>query len=334
MGIKGLRKAIRRWCPAAESKTIFSALGESGMTTLAVDTPIFMHKSKAIGMPVAQYFGKMLDEFITNGFSAYFVWDGKPHELKAPELDKRRDEHARKKMRIDKLQARVVEAAAAADFGAAAALTEELDALSWSKPNSSDFRTVREVIEATDAWCDSCNFVNVNATHDAECAASTIVQEGKAQFVLTEDFDSLAFGAPLMVTGYSPVKKRDLLVYDLAKAQDVMAFTPRQWSEYCVLLGSDLCNGGATIRQLGMVRAYKLLKSKGSIEKILNDTSYEPMPGFLDNYKLAVTAFHTKDVGVLNKIHACANPGPPVQVVAESSISPCHGDSSVEAPSA
>lgn len=332
MGIKNLRKAIRRWSPAAETKTTFADLGESGMT-LAVDSPIFMHKAKAIGMSVAEYFNRMLHEFIANGYNAYFVWDGTPHELKGPELFKRRVEQKRKAMRISKLEAQI---ATDADFAFAAALSNKLNALSWSKPNMEEFRMVREIIEATDEFCDTCFFGNVNATHDGECAASTLVQEGKAQFVLTEDFDSLAFGAPLTVTGYSPIKKRDLLVYDLLKAQNDMEFTPQQWSEYCVLLGSDLCNGGATIRQVGMVRAYNLLKSKGTIAKILDETPYTPMPGFLENYQHAVRAFHTKDVRIMENLerYARANTSPiKFETIVESSIGTCTDNTSVEAPS-
>ena len=294
MGIKNLRKALRRFASKCETRV---SLSDYSGKTLAVDAHIFAWKAKAVKACVPEFFGSMISEFSAANVHALFVWDGVPTPLKREELANRRK---RQTMLMERYQAKVQELETRAsectgNLGEIAAIRRkirELKPVENIRPTSQDKQMARELVE-------SLGMENVDAQSDGEQSCSTLVRHGFADAVLSEDMDALAYGAPVLVTGYSPRKACEMFAYNHSVALEEMKMSREQFTEYCVLLGSDLCSGGATIKGLGMVRGFRELRKCGSIASILRQGRYLPNPGFVPAYRDAVRAFMADDPFVI-----------------------------------
>ena len=271
MGIKFLRKAIRRFSPDAE--TIVSSLSQFKSRTIAVDSMIFAYKARATRTPVDEYFSAMARDMHSHGIECVFVWDGKPLSLKDAEIGRRRKRSAEMDERQSERVALATEeletlkhevAIKRLDFASICLKKRRISELESvvSKPSrASMVPTKDDKVNAMRVVAEA-GFKNVMAEHEGEAHAAKFVQDGLAVTVLSEDMDVLPFGGNLL-TGYSPLStKKPLLHYNLASVLTGMGMSRKQFVEYCILCGSDLCI--PTIRGVGMVNAYNLMKKHGS----------------------------------------------------------------------
>ena len=306
MGIKNLRKAIRRFAKDAETRVM--SLSELENTSVAVDANIFAWKSKATQTPLEHYFAAMIADFERHNIRPVFVWDGMPHPLKQAELDKRKEEalksDARTASRCEELDDMILSresrlaSTPKSDFGTISMIMRELSSAkrerdrmvtrSSLKPTSKEMFRARCEIE-------SAGFSNVIATHDGEHLCATMVRRG-FHVVVSEDMDTLAYGASVL-TGYTPLRKYpEMFMYNFEGVLHGMSFTRQQFVEYCILCGSDLCCSGANLKGIGMVRAKQMLTKYGSIDAMMDTGKFTPTPGFTENYTAATRAFLSEDV--------------------------------------
>ena len=137
-----------------------------------------------------------------------------------------------------------------------------------SIPLSADYKALKQWLEKRGArW--------LVANGDAEKACSMLTIQGKADAVLSEDFDTLAYGGKKLITGFSLFS--DVLVeYDLATIQATLHFDHAQFVDFCILCGSDLC---LKIRNVGPAKARKFIAAHRNIEQTVQ---------FLDQKKYQV----------------------------------------------
>lgn len=117
----------------------------------------------------------------------------------------------------------------------------------------------------------------VQAPSDGEAAAAALTQTGKAYAAASQDYDSILFGATLLVrnlaiSGRRKIPNRDSYieiepeVIERAKVLEETNLTEEQLVDVGILIGTDFNPGG--IPGIGPKTALKLIREFGSLEKI------------------------------------------------------------------
>jgi flap endonuclease-1 len=196
-------------------------------------------------------------KFIEHGIKPVYVFDGQPLDLKRGELDKRR----------------ALKEKAAAELEAAVAADNAEDVERFTK------RTVRmEASHKTD--CEKLlrlmGVPVVLAPFEAEAQCAALARADKVYAAVSEDMDTLTFGAPRLVrklfASEKSMDKAPPMEISLDKALAGLGLTMDQFIDVCILSGCDYCD---TIKGVASISALKLVKQHGSLEKILENIDRE-----------------------------------------------------------
>lgn len=203
---------------------------------------------------VASRYSKLAAE---NACQFIFVFDGPPHPLKKAELERR-----------ERLRRRAFE--------------EYRQALSMGNFEKALSKAV-VAIKVDSGIIDSCKrlialmgFPVVDAPADAEAQAALMVTKGDAWAVSSQDWDSLLYGAGRLVryltlTGFEwlpskqEARKLEPELVELEKLLRVLGLTRKQLIEVAILSGTDY---NRPVRGVGPVKAYRLIRLYGSLEKL------------------------------------------------------------------
>jgi len=138
-------------------------------------------------------------------------------------------------------------------------------------------RLTDEMISGSKKLLDGMGAPWVQAPCEGEAQAAHIVQRGDAWAVGSQDFDSLLFGAPLLVrnlaiTGRRKLPGKDVYVevspelVELQTTLKELGITREQLVDIGILVGTDYNEG---IKGIGPKKALELVKKHGSMENIL-----------------------------------------------------------------
>ena len=116
----------------------------------------------------------------------------------------------------------------------------------------------------------------VQAPGEGEAQAAHLVQRGDVWAAASQDFDSLLFGAPMLVRNLAITGRRKLPgkdayievfpeVVELQKLLEELGITREQLVDVGILIGTDY---NAGIKGIGPKKALELVKEQGSIEQI------------------------------------------------------------------
>lgn len=202
MGIKSFSKFLDEY--AADAVRPINMQDMSG-TTISVDVSLFMHKfSYQIGSTISDCVQKFLTmhfRFTLHNIKAIYVFDGKPPIEKVHVLLKR----ARRKERLQSMGNQ------------------------RNRVTQEHYHRLKEVFKR-----EGINFLC--ATNDAEKTCAWLCKCMIADAVFTDDYDSLAFGAPIMVRGGN---KQTMHLIDRNKILAVTGFTDADFTNFCLLCGSE-----------------------------------------------------------------------------------------------
>jgi len=195
--------------------------------------------------------------FLSVGIKPIYVFDGEPPRIKREEAERRRmlREEASKKYEEALTAGRVEEARKYAQMSAT--LDEYL------------IKSAEELISLM-------GIPVVHAPSEGEAQAAYMVATGVADYVGSQDFDSLLFGGKMLVRNLTitgrrklPGKKAYVEVnpeeISLDEALKVLEITREQLIEIALLVGTDYTDG---IKGIGPKRALELVKSGLSLEDI------------------------------------------------------------------
>jgi len=116
----------------------------------------------------------------------------------------------------------------------------------------------------------------VQAPGEGEAQAAHLVQRGDVWAAASQDFDSLLFGAPMLVRNLAITGRRKLPgkdayievfpeVIELQKLLEELGITREQLVEVGILIGTDY---NAGIKGIGPKKALELVKEQGSLKQI------------------------------------------------------------------
>ena len=207
------------------------------------------------------------------GLKLVFVFDGKPSELKA-----------------DVIKARSERREAAMQKWEEAKVLFPEDAFKYAQASA---RIDATIVADAKTLLSFMGIPYVQAPSEGEAQAAYIVQNGDAELVSSQDYDSLLFGAPITVRNLSaPRKKAKLELVELKALEETQGIIREELIDIAILVGTDFNEG---VKGVGVKRALKLIKNHHSIENIISKAAIDTSAG-IENYVLVRELFLHPDV--------------------------------------
>ena len=202
---------------------------------------------------------------LEEGVLPVFVFDGVPPEIKAVEVERRKEKRTEAAIKYE-------EAKKAGDLEKA--FTYAMQATSLRK----------DMVEGAKHLLDLLGIPSVMAPSEGEAQAAHMSIKGDVWAVVSQDFDSLLHGAPRMVRNLTisgrrklPRKKQYIVVkpelLEIEKVLTELEITQEQLIDIGILLGTDFNPEG--VKGIGPKTALKLIKKHGSLEEALKHLDKE-----------------------------------------------------------
>jgi flap endonuclease-1 len=206
---------------------------------------------------------------IKNGITPIYVFDGVPPLAKQKVTEQRAKQYNENLELYNNLltSLKVTETT----------LTEE--ELLKTNPSLKEYK--RKLIKPTEENINKCkeiltslNILYIDAESEADITLAQLFRDKKVDAVLSEDFDTLAFGCGMYLREFN-VKDRTVTLYNLDCILKCLNVTYAQFVDICILAGCDYSN---TIKGIAIMTAYKKILEYGSIEKLLEKTCQSKIP--------------------------------------------------------
>ena len=249
-------------------------LEDLGGKSIAIDAYNALYQFLAIirqpdGTPLKDNTGKVTSHLsgllyrtsnlVEMGIKPIYVFDGIPPVLKAAEIQRRREGKVEAATRYEKAIAKgdIVKARVYAQ--AATSMKDYME---------DDSKKLLGLM----------GLPSVQAPSEGEAQAAHMTRQGNADYCASQDYDSLLFGAPMLLRNVTISGRRKLPsknvyvdivpeVIELAKVLKEWVITYEQLIDVGILIGTDFNPDG--IKGLGPKTALKLIKEHGTLEKVL-----------------------------------------------------------------
>ncbi|WP_129116523.1 flap endonuclease-1 [Halegenticoccus tardaugens] len=202
----------------------------------------------ADGEEVANLVGLVqgLPRFFEHDIAPVFVFDGGVTELKDDEIESRRE---RKRKAKEKLEEAL----------------ERGDKIEAARLESQTQRLTSTIHETSRGLLDLLDVPYIEAPAEGEAQASYMARTGDADYVGSEDYDALLFGAPLTLRGLT--SKGDPELMDLDATLAAHDITWEQLVDVAILCGTDFNPG---VSGIGPKTALEAVKEHGDLWGVLD----------------------------------------------------------------
>ncbi|RQG90130.1 flap endonuclease-1 [Natrarchaeobius halalkaliphilus] len=176
------------------------------------------------GTEVANLIGIVqgLPKFFENDVTPVMVFDGGPSELKADEIESRREQRQTYEEQLEVAR-------------------EEGDAVAIAQLESRTQRLTPTIQETSRELLRLLDVPIVEAPAEGEAQAAHMARRGDAEYVGSEDYDALLFGAPLTLRQLTSKGNPESM--DLEATLDHHEFTLEQLIDAAILIGTDFNDG-------------------------------------------------------------------------------------------
>jgi flap endonuclease-1 len=199
------------------------------------------------GAEVANLVGaiKGLPKFFEHDLSPVFVFDGGVTELKADEVERRREAKA-------DAEARMEEA------------IERGDGIEAARLEARTQRLTDTILETTRELFDLLDVPVIDAPAEGEAQAAYMARRGDVDLVGTEDYDALLFGAPQTVRKLTTSDDPELMDFDATLAAHDLTW--EQLVDVAILCGTDFNEG---VHGIGPATAIDAIHEHGDLWGVL-----------------------------------------------------------------
>ncbi|EJN58868.1 flap endonuclease-1 [Halogranum rubrum] len=187
-----------------------------------------------------------LPKFFEHDLTPIFVFDGGVTELKDAEVEARREQK-------EKAQERLEEA------------RERGDAVEAARLEARTQRLTAVIHETTRDFLDLLDVPYIEAPAEGEAQASYMARRGDADYVGSEDYDTLLFGAPFTLRQLTSKGDPELMDLDATLAKHDISY--EQLVDIAILVGTDFNPG---IKGIGPKTALKAVKEHGDLWGVLD----------------------------------------------------------------
>lgn len=193
---------------------------------------------------------------VESGIKPVYVFDGKPPMLKGGELEKR---YLRKEEAIKQME-EIKDTGTAEDM-----LKYEKRMVKVSKEHNDEAKRLLELM----------GIPYINAPCEAEAQCAELARGGKVFAAASEDMDTLCYSPPYLLRHltFSEARKIPIDQIDCKLAIEGFEMEKKAFIDLCILLGCDYCE---TIKGVGPVTAFKLIKEHGSIDNLVKYIQENP----------------------------------------------------------
>ena len=223
---------------------------------------------------------------IENGIEPAFVFDGKPSELKAGTIEERiaRREKARREYEQ--------------------ALEEGDMKKAFSKAQQTS-RMTPDVLESSKELLRLMGIPVVQAPSDGEAQAAYMCMKGDVYAAASQDYDSILFGAPLLVRNLTISGRRKMPgknvyktvvpeIVDTGRMLSGLGVTREQLVDVCIMIGTDFNPG---VPGIGPKKGLKLIQKHGTLEAVIDANGYD-VPGYEDVREIFLNGPKSDDYSV------------------------------------
>lgn len=266
MGIKGLPKLIQDIAGNSAIKTY--KFSKFRGWVVAVDASLIIHQTviamRSTGKDMTNDRGGLTSHlnglfhkilmFLQNEMVPIFVFDGKAPNLKNKTLEKRRSRKIQAEKNLEDLS--------------------DSDDETYIKQFKQTFTPKKEDIIEAQNLLDLMGIPYIVSPGEADVVCSWLASRKDAngnkyvEGVCSDDSDMLALGACYLFKDMLRYMNNNKMikVISLKKTLENMKLTMQQFTDLCVLLGTDYCEN---IKGIGPKGAYKLIMKYGSLDKIV-----------------------------------------------------------------
>jgi len=188
-----------------------------------------------VGYPIAHLIG--LGYFVANVYKynikAVMIFDGTENELKHPKVAKR-TEFAQQYIKTPKM----------------------------IKENT--LVLYRYVTESSTEFVKLTGLPVIVAPSDAEAQGAVMCAHNQVEYIATNDYDALLFGAPAIIRNFN-FSNREMELLSLQDVLNALNLSQEQLIDLAILAGTDY---NPKIKGIGINKALKLIKKYGTIERI------------------------------------------------------------------
>jgi flap endonuclease-1 len=196
-----------------------------------------------------------------------YVFDGKPHPLKARVIEQRKQ----RRLQAEKAWKEAL---------------EKGDIETAKKKAQQTSRVTEEIVEQSKELLDALGIPYVQAPSEGESQASYMVKKGDAYAVGSQDFDCLLFGSPLLIRNLTSSGRRKLPnkkayvkvtpeIIRLKPGLSSLNILHKQLIDMAILIGTDFNEG---IKGYGPKKSLNLIKKTGNVENALALIGGEDIP--------------------------------------------------------
>jgi len=224
------------------------------------------------GVPLTDKYGRVTSHLngllfrtvrlVEAGIRPVYVYDGRPPQLKSKTLEERVEKKKEAEVKWK-------EAVAKGDLRDA-----------WAKAVQTS-RLTKSMAEDSKKLLNYMGIPWVQAPSEGEAQAAYMTQAGDVWASASQDYDSLLFGSLRLVRNLTITGKKFLrktpgyykLKPELIKLDETLReldLTREQLVDMCILMGTDYNEG---VKGIGPVKAYKLIKKYGTLERVLEGES-------------------------------------------------------------
>jgi len=217
------------------------------------------------GRPVSHLKGLLsrTSRLVGQGIMPVFVFDGKPHPLKANTLAARK----------------AIKEAAKSDYLKA---LEEGDMETAKRKAAQTSKVTPAMVDQSMKLLELMGIPVVQAPGEGEAQAAYMAKKGDVWGCASQDFDALLFHAPHLIRNLTSTGRRKLPgvnryinvepeYIDLKHALEVLGINHTQLIDMAMLIGTDFNEG---IKGVGPKTALKLIKEYENLETILKEKEY------------------------------------------------------------
>tara|TARA_B110000037_G_C17100710_1_gene497841 strand:+ start:1146 stop:2147 length:1002 start_codon:yes stop_codon:yes gene_type:complete len=256
MGIKNLFKLIKKHAP---NSIKYKNIDDFSNKYIVLDANMIIYQYviaiRNTGKDLTNDNGKITSHILgiiskslmllKNNIMPIYIFDGCPPDFKSNTLKKRKKLKEKNQLRLNECK-------------------DEKDKVKYFKRS---FTLKSEQIEEVKEILKLLGIPIITSKTEADPLCAELVKNGIAYGVSSEDMDILTFGSPILIRKLKNGKKNSIIEINLDQILKDFKMSMDQFIELCILLGCDYL---PTIKKVGLIKAYNIIKEYDSIENFIN----------------------------------------------------------------
>ena len=276
MGIHNLNRILKKHCKNGIKEINIKELKGN---FVAIDTSIFLYKFSFMGNMINSFI-LQITHLLKNNITPVYLFDGKPTTEKKELIKDRKEKLAKKESDVRDLKEKRDLLKQSIDdikqMDNNEEIIEKLQRLnleykelcvSIGKKEKSCIRIDWNKVKILKEILEKCNIYYYQCEGETDIYVKEFFKHNLIDYALTEDLDFLTHGCKKVLYGYN-YKKQVLQCYNLNIILEELELTQEKFIDMCILMG---CDYTSTIKKIGPITAYKLMKLHNNIEEILEE---------------------------------------------------------------